>query len=126
MDIAKIAMCLIGKEMIEPMAKLNHMASLAQNMVKEGLDAYVQGDAGKARAMCRKDDEVDDLYHHIFKELVEYMERDPRSVAQATCLLFVSRFLERIADHANNIGRNVIYLVTGKKKGKKNKHKYCK
>lgn len=124
-DIAKIAMCGVAKKPVETVDKIKQMAVLAQNMVKDSLDAYVQGDVAKARQMCQQDNQVDELYYSIFKELNEYLTRDVRSVTDATSLLFVSRFLERIADHANNIGRNVIYLVTGKKKGKSNKQVYC-
>lgn len=124
-DISKIAMCMIGKKAIDPMKKINIMADLAQNMVKEGLDAYMYNDLEKAIKIGKKDDDIDDLYHQVFKDLIDYMKRDQSMVSQATYLLFVSRFLERIADHSNNIARNVIYLITGKRKIKENKHIYC-
>ncbi|MTI81368.1 MAG: phosphate signaling complex protein PhoU [Firmicutes bacterium] len=114
-DIARTTMCLADKNLIKPLVSLTHMAKLVQDMVSDGLDAYVQGDVNKARQMCDNDDEVDDIYHQVFRELVKYMKKDPEIVGQATYLLFVSRFLERIGDHATNIGENVIYLVTGEK-----------
>ncbi|MBO8136650.1 MAG: phosphate signaling complex protein PhoU [Desulfotomaculum sp.] len=114
-DIARTTMCLADKKLIKPLVTLTHMANLVQEMVKDGLDAYVHGDVVKARQMCDNDDEVDDLYHQVFREIISFMKKDPETVSQATYLLFVSRFLERIGDHATNIGENIIYLVTGEK-----------
>jgi len=92
------------------------MALLAQKMVKESLDAYVQEDVDLACRMAKDDDQVDSLHNQVFRELLVYMMEDPRTITQATYLLFVSRYLERIADHATNIGEDVIYLVTGERK----------
>ena len=124
-DISKIAMCMIGKKELDTIDKINRMAGLVQSMVKDGLDAYMYNDLDKAISVGKKDDDVDDLYHQVFKELIDYMKSDPNMIAQATYLLFVSRFLERIGDHSNNIAKNVIYLITGNRKVKKNKHIYC-
>lgn len=112
-DIARITMCIAEQKLIKPLVSLTYMAKLAREMVKDGLDAYVHRDADKARKMCENDDEVDDIYHQVFKELIKYMQRDTGTISQATYLLFVARYLERIADHATNIGENVVYLVTG-------------
>jgi phosphate transport system protein len=114
-DIARVALCLADQKLIKPLIKLQKMAAIAQEMTKEGLDAYVNGDEVKARIMCAKDDDVDDLYNDVFKELIAYMHQDPNAISQACYLLLVSRFLERIADRATNIGELVIYLVTGEK-----------
>ncbi|MBM7855238.1 phosphate transport system protein [Desulfohalotomaculum tongense] len=114
-DIARTTMCLAEQKLIKPLVDLTHMAKLVQDMVRDGLDAYVHGDVEKAREMCDNDDEVDDLYHKIFRELTVYMKKDPETIDQAVYLMFISRFLERIGDHATNIGENVIYLVTGEK-----------
>ncbi len=112
-DIARVTMCLAGQKLIKPLLKLTEMANKAQQMVKEGLDAYVHGDVNKAKKMCASDDEVDDLYNEVFAELVNYMKNDPNTISQATYLLLVARLLERIGDHATNIGENVIYQITG-------------
>jgi len=112
-DIAKITKRLAGQPLIKPLVDIPRMAALTQQMVKEGLDAYVRGDVDLARTLNDKDDEVDHIYAQIFRELLTYMMEDPRTITQATYLLFVGRYIERIADHATNIAERVIYLVTG-------------
>lgn len=111
--IAKVTKRLAGQSLIKPLVDIPRMAILAQQMVKDGLDAYVKGDVELAKTLNSKDDEVDHIYSQIFRELLTYMMEDPRTITQATYLLFVGRYLERIADHATNIGENVVYLVTG-------------
>ncbi|SHK09729.1 phosphate signaling complex protein PhoU [Desulforamulus aeronauticus] len=112
-DIARVTMCLVEEKLIKPLVSITAMAKLAQQMVRDGLDAYVHNDPDKAREMCEADDEVDHIYHQTYKHLVSFMKRDPDTIGQATYLLFVARFLERIADHATNIGEAVIFQATG-------------
>ncbi len=114
-DIAKITKRLAGQPLIKPLVDIPRMAALAQQMVKDGLDAYVRGDVDLAKTLKAKDDEVDHIYAQIFRELLTYMMEDPRTITQATYLLFVGRYIERIADHATNIAERVIYLVTGER-----------
>lgn len=114
-DIAKITKRLTGQSLIKPLVDIPRMAELTQQMVKDGLDAYVRGDVNLAKTLNKKDDEVDHIYGHIFRELLTYMMEDPRTITQATYLLFVGRYIERIADHATNIGERVVYLVTGER-----------
>ena len=64
--------------------------------------------------MCRSDDEVDALNSQIFRELLSFMIEDPRSITRAMRILFVSKYLERIADHATNIAEMVVFMVKGK------------
>lgn len=113
-DIARVTMCLAGQKLIKPLVVLNDMANKTQRMVTDGLDAYVNEDVEKAQKMCRSDDEIDDLYNEVFAELKEYMKKEPATIDQACYLLLVARLLERIGDHATNIGENVIYQITGK------------
>ncbi|MBS3976811.1 MAG: phosphate signaling complex protein PhoU [Syntrophomonadaceae bacterium] len=115
-DIAKVAKKIANQPLIKPLIDIPRMALLAQKMVKESLDAYVQEDVDLACRMAKDDDQVDSLHNQVFRELLVYMMEDPRTITQATYLLFVSRYLERIADHATNIGEDVIYLVTGERK----------
>lgn len=115
-DIAEITQRLAGQPLIKPLIDIPRMAELAQKMVHDALDAYVREDVDLAYKMCRDDDEVDHLYSKVFKDLLAYMTEDPRTIYQATYLLFVGRYLERIADHATNIGEGVIFLVTGERK----------
>lgn len=116
-DIARATMCLSGQSLtVKPLEYIPQMARLAQQMVKDGLDAYVHGDVEKAREMCALDDEVDFLFARTFRELINIMMENNKVVMQSTYLLYVSRYLERIADHATNIGEAVIYLVTGERR----------
>ncbi|MDA8227381.1 MAG: phosphate signaling complex protein PhoU [Desulfitobacterium hafniense] len=115
-DIAKTTLRLANDPLIKPLIDIPRMAGLAQKMVKDSLDSYVHLDVELARKMCADDDKVDEIYSYIFDELIGIMEKDPSTVYQATHLLFVARYIERIADHATNIGEAVIYLVTGVRK----------
>lgn len=89
------------------------MARLVQAEIKGALDAYVQHDAEKALEVWRSDEEVDEMYTSLFRELLTYMMEDPRNITPCTHLLFVARNIERIGDHATNIAEYVYYLVTG-------------
>jgi len=99
---------------LKPLIDIPRMAELAQGMVKDALDAFVHQDAGLAREVCLRDDEVDALNNQIFRELLTYMMEDPKTIRAAVGLMLVGRHLERIADHATNIGEDVIYYVKGK------------
>lgn len=113
--VAKVTRRLAGQPLIKPLVDIPRMAELTQKMVKDGLDAYVKADVDLARTLNAKDDEVDHIYAQVFRELLTYMMEDPRTIGQATHLLFVGRYIERIADHATNIGERVVYLVTGER-----------
>lgn len=112
-DIAKVTLRLEGQPLIKPLIDIPHMNVLTQKMVKDALDSYVQENIELAYKMCQDDDLVDHLYAQIIRELLTYMMEDPRTIGQATSLLFVGRYIERIADHATNIGERVIYMITG-------------
>lgn len=106
----------IGKEpFVKPLIDIPRMAEITQKMVRECLDAYVREDVELARAMTQDDDLVDHLHSQIFREMLTYMIEDPRTIAQGTHLLFIGRFLERMADHATNVGERVLYMVTGER-----------
>lgn len=114
-DIAKVTKRIGNEPLIKPLIDIPRMADLVQKMVKDSLDAYVAEDTELARVAGKADDAVDQLHKQIFRELIFLMMENPRTITQATYLLFVSRSLERIADHATNISENVIYLVSGKR-----------
>lgn len=114
-DIARTTMRIGNEPFIKPLIDIPRMAEIAQKMVKDCLDAYVNEDVKRAQELTRDDDLVDHLHSQVFRELLTYMMEDPRTIRQSTHLLFISRFLERIADHATNIGERVIYLVTGER-----------
>ncbi|HHY93027.1 MAG TPA: phosphate signaling complex protein PhoU, partial [Firmicutes bacterium] len=115
-DIAKVTIRLQGQPLIKPLVDIPRMATIARQMTRQSLDAFVQRDVNMALAMIESDHEVDHLYSQIFRELLTYMMEDPRTIQQATYLLFVGMYLERIADHATNLGEWIIYMVTGEKK----------
>lgn len=114
-DIAKVTRRIGEDALIKPLIDLPQMARKVQIMVKNSLDAYVSENIELAKAVGIADDDVDQLHKQIFRELLVLMMENPRTISQATHLLFVSRSLERIADHATNISESVIYLVTGKR-----------
>ena len=113
-NIAQRALELNREPQLKPYIDLPRMADRAQRMVKESLDAFVAGDTALARQVCAADAEVDALKEQIFRELLTFMMEDPRTVSRAIRVILISRFLERVADHATNIAEMVIYLVEGK------------
>ncbi len=114
-SIAKIVFHIGREPFIKPLIDLPKMARIAQGMVKNSLDSYVNENLELAKALEMDDDEVDNYHSQIFRELLTYMMENTENIKQATHLLFVSRYLERIADHATNIGEAVIYQVTGER-----------
>jgi phosphate transport system protein len=103
--------------MREPMPKelidIPHMATLAQSMIRNSLDAFVRKDAELARSILTSDDVVDQLRDAVYEELIALMEQDPTTVRQGINLMLIARALERLADHATNIAEDVLFLVEG-------------
>lgn len=116
-DIAKIAKRLGegGKGHVKPLLDIPRMAGLATQMLRDALTAYVNMDVELADKVCQADDEVDALYNQLFRELLTYMLANPAVINDATQLIFVARYLERVADHTTNIAEWVIYLQTGQR-----------
>ena len=113
-NIAQRVLELNRDPQLKPYIDLPRMAEKAQRMVKESLDAFVAGDTALARQVCGKDAEVDALKEQIFRELLTFMMEDPRTIPRAIRVILISRFLERVADHATNIAEMVVYLIEGK------------
>ena len=113
-NIAQRVLELNREPQLKPYIDLPRMAEKAQRMVKESLDAFVARDTALARQVCGEDSEVDLLKEQIFRELLTFMMEDPRTIPRAIRLILISRFMERVADHATNIAEMVIYLVEGK------------
>jgi phosphate transport system protein len=90
------------------------MATIAQRMIRESLDAFVREDTDLALKVCKDDQEVDDLNSQIFRETISFMIGDPQTINRAMKISSVSKYLERIADHATNIAEMVIFMVKGK------------
>ncbi len=100
--------------LLKPLIDLPRMLGLAHAMVSDAIAAYVARDARAARDVIRRDDEVDALYLQIFRELLSYMIEDPQTISRAIDLIFIARYVERIADQATNISEEVVYLVEAK------------
>ena len=113
-NIAQRVLELNREPRLKPYIDLPRMAERAQRMVKESLDAFVARDTALARRVCGEDAEVDALKEQIFRELLTFMMEDPRTIPRAIRVILISRFLERVADHATNIAEMVVYLVEGK------------
>ena len=90
------------------------MAALSSAMVTGALDAFLNGDAGAAKEILDQDQEVDDLHVQIIQDVIERTIKDPKIIRAAMALMFSSRYIERVADHATNIAEMVIYMVEGK------------
>ncbi len=113
-DICERAIELSQEPLLKPYIDLPRMAEAAQKMVRETLDAFVNQDSALARKVCGDDAFIDDLTAQIFRELVSYMLEDSSSISRAIRISFVSKYIERIGDHATNIAEMVVYLVEGK------------
>jgi phosphate transport system protein len=98
---------------LKPYVDIPRMAEIARSMVKDSLEAFTRSDVALADAVIARDDEVDKIDRQIYQELPRYMAQDPKAIPRATGILFVSKFLERIADHATNIAEMVVFLVKG-------------
>ncbi len=112
-NIAKRSMVLNQTPPAQPVSALPRMGRLAQLLVKDVIDAYVERDAEKAYAVWMRDEELDEMYASLFRVLLTYMMEDPRNIGASTHLLFMAKNIERIGDHATNIAEDLYYLVNG-------------
>lgn len=112
-DIAELTIRMANVKYIKPLIDIPRMAELAKLMVNKSIDAYVRQDINLAQEVCASDDDVDDLFNKIVLELVNIMKNDPEAVEQAIDFMFIAKYLERMADHATNIGEWVVFNVTG-------------
>ena len=99
---------------LKPYIDIPRMARIAQNMIRQSLDAFVREDTGLALKVCNEDQMVDDLNSQIFRETISFMVEDSHTISRAMNICSVSKYLERIADHATNIGEMVVFMVKGK------------
>lgn len=113
-DVCERAVELNREPPLKPLIDIPRLARIAQEMVRESLDAFVRRDAALARRVIARDDEVDVLTEQSFRELLTYMLEDSRNISRAIRLTFVGKYFERIADGATNICEMVVYLVEGK------------
>lgn len=113
-NVAQAVAVLNEEPPLKPYIDLPRLAQITQEMVRDSLDSFVRRDARQALDVCKRDDEVDALYKQMFRELVTYMIEDPKNITRALHLLLIARNYERIADHATNIGEDVVFYVEGR------------
>jgi phosphate transport system protein len=102
--------------LLKPLIDLPRMADIACEMLRDSLDAFIARDAKAATAVVKRDDEIDQLYDQIFRELLTYMLQDPRNINRATYLLWVAHNLERTADRVTNVSERIVFMATGQLK----------
>ncbi len=112
--IAKINIMMGDQPLLKPLIDLPRMADKTRDMLDDALQAFAEKDVERARAIPQRDDEVDGLYNQVYRELLTYIISDPRTIDQATYLLWVAHNLERAADRVTNICERVIFTVSGK------------
>jgi len=113
-NIAKRALILAEAEPMQPLTRsIERMGRLVSTRLRDVLDAYTASELDRAVAVWQTDDEVDEHYNALFRELLTYMMGDPRTIGACTHLLFMAKNLERIGDHATNIAETVHYEITG-------------
>ena len=112
-NVAKRSIVLNQAPPVKPAFSIPRMGRLGQAMIKDVLDAYVERDADKALVVWARDEELDEMYTSLFRELLTYMIEDPRNITACTHLLFMAKNIERIGDHATNIAETVYYMVVG-------------
>jgi phosphate transport system protein len=110
-NIAERVVSLNQEPQLKPYIDIPNMADITKKMLRDVIDAFVSGDVALARSVCERDDQVDGLNNQVFRELLTYMMEDPKTITRAVHLIIVSRYLERIADHATNIAEGVIFMA---------------
>ncbi len=113
-NVAKRTMSLAQNPPVRPAHAIPRMVRLALSMIYEVLDSYSDRDTQKAIAVWRRDEELDEMYVSLFRELLTYMMEDARSISSCTHLLFIAKNIERVGDHATNIAESIYYLVEGR------------
>ena len=113
-NICERAIELHEEPQLKPYIDIPLMAEHAAKMVGEALDAFVRGDSVLARKVLDEDDYIDNLNEQIFRELLSFMMENPKAISRAIRLSFISKYIERIADHATNVAELVVYMVEGK------------
>jgi phosphate transport system protein len=112
--IAKIVLMIGDEPPLKPLIDIPRMADKTVDMLHRSLDALVNHNADSARNIVAEDDEVDDLYDQVFRELLSFMIEDPKTITRVTRLIWVAHNLERSADRVTNICERVVFFVTGR------------
>lgn len=111
--IAKIALLHEDRPLLKPLIDVPRMAQLCREILRAAVDAFISRDAPAARAVGQRDDEIDQLYEQVYRELLTFMLNDPRTIDRATWLIWVAHNLERIGDRVQNICERTVFEVTG-------------
>lgn len=112
-NVAKRSIILNSLPAVRPVSAVLHLSRLVQEILKDILDAYIEQDVEKAIQVWHRDEEVDDLYTGLFRELLTYMMEDPRTITACSHLMFMAKNIERIGDHATNIAEILHFAVLG-------------
>jgi phosphate transport system protein len=112
-NVAKRAIALNQVAPLRPVHAIPRMGAMVREMLKDVLDAFAARDVAKAVAVWNRDEELDEMYGSLFRELLTYMMEDPRNITGSTHLLFIAKNIERIGDHTTNIAETIHFLVTG-------------
>lgn len=113
-NVCERALDLNAEPLLKPYEDVPRMAGIVLSMVRGAIDAFVSADAERALAVIARDDEVDELYHAIFRDLLALMTHDAGAVERGIHIQSVAKFLERIGDHATNLAEQVVFMVRGK------------
>lgn len=111
---AKIVLDTADEPLLKPLVDIPRMAEIAREMLADSISAFIHQDAKLARQIVKRDDEIDDLYNQVYRELLTFMMNDPRTISRATHLLWASHNVERIGDRVTNICEQVVYVVEGR------------
>lgn len=114
--ISKINLLIGNHPLLKPLVDIPRMAELGMGMLRRALDAFARKDADTARAIPKEDDQIDDLYNQIYRELLVFILEDTSTIEQANYLLWAAHNLERAADRVTNICERVVFTVTGEMK----------
>jgi len=112
--IAKVVVMIGDEPPLKPLIDIPRMVDKTTSMLRRSMAAFVNRDADTAKRIAAEDDDVDQLYDQIFRELLTFMMEDPRTITRATRLIWVAHNLERAADRVTNICERVVFAVTGK------------
>lgn len=115
LEIALISKITASSPPIKPLVDIPRMSEIEQDMLTKTMIAFVNKDVELAKDVAKRDDELDDLFDQIRRELISYMIEDPKTIKGAQHLTFVARYLERIGDHITNLCEDIVFMVTGER-----------
>ena len=111
---AKVALLIGNEPPLKPLIDLPRMADKTADMLRRSMDAFIHHDIEAAQQIAAEDDEIDNIYDQVFRELLTFMAEDPKTITRATRLIWVAHNLERSADRVTNICERIMFVVTGK------------